>query len=363
MYISLSIGYCFHGGIYPFRIVNYRCKRTEGLIIVIYCTSEKINRLVFSHMKKNSRPTYGGQAVVEGVMFGGKHHTVTAIRRKDRTIDYFHLPREANNGLSALKKIPFLRGIVAIIQSSANGAKHLNFSTERFDLDPEEDEKIQEQQTSKLQMVLGVATIGILSFLFGKFIFTLVPVFLAVLTKPVFSSDLSQILVEGFFKLLLLFAYIYFVSMTPIIKRVFQYHGAEHKVINTFESGKELTVENVQAHSRLHYRCGSSFILFTVVVGLFIYMFVPTDPLWVRILNRLALIPVVLGVSFEVLQLTNKLREIPVLKYLGYPGLWLQLLTTKEPTDDQVEVAILSFKELLRVENKVEDNSRIEEIL
>ncbi|WP_075982275.1 DUF1385 domain-containing protein [Bacillus massilinigeriensis] len=314
-------------------------------------------------MEKNPRPNYGGQAVVEGVMFGGKHHTVTAIRRKDRTVDYFYLPREANNGLTALKKIPFLRGIVAIIQSSATGAKHLNFSTERYDVDPEDDSQIQEQQPTKLAMILGVATIGVLSFLFGKFIFTLVPVFLAVLTKPIFSSDLSQILIESFFKLVLLFCYIYFVSMTPIIKRVFQYHGAEHKVINTFEAGKELTVENVQAHSRLHYRCGSSFILFTVVVGLFIYMFVPTDPLWVRILNRLALIPVVLGVSFEVLQLTNKVREVPVLKYLGYPGLWLQLLTTKEPTDDQVEVAILSFKELLRKENETEQSSTIEEII
>lgn len=314
-------------------------------------------------MEKNPRPNYGGQAVVEGVMFGGKHHTVTAIRRKDRTVDYFYLPREANNGLTALKKIPFLRGIVAIIQSSATGAKHLNFSTERYDVDPEDDSQIQEQQPTKLAMILGVATIGVLSFLFGKFIFTLVPVFLAVLTKPIFSSDLSQILIESFFKLVLLFCYIYFVSMTPIIKRVFQYHGAEHKVINTFEAGKELTVENVQAHSRLHYRCGSSFILFTVVVGLFIYMFVPTDPLWVRILNRLALIPVVLGVSFEVLQLTNKVREVPVLKYLGYPGLWLQLLTTKEPTDDQVEVAILSFKELLRKENETEQSSTTEEII
>ncbi|MFB6465850.1 DUF1385 domain-containing protein [Cytobacillus sp. Hz8] len=315
-------------------------------------------------MEKNSKPVYGGQAVVEGVMFGGKHHTVTAIRRKDSTINYYRLPREVKNGLAAtLKKIPFIRGIVAIIQSSANGAKHLNFSTERYELNPEDDEKIKEQETSKLSMILGVATIGVLSFLFGKFIFTLVPVFLAVLTKPIFSSHLSQVLVESFFKLVLLFCYIYFVSMTPIIKRVFQYHGAEHKVINTFEAGKELTVENVQAHSRLHYRCGSSFILFTVIVGIFIYMFVPADPLWVRILNRLALIPVVLGVSFEVLQLTNKLRNIPVLKYLGYPGLWLQLLTTKEPADDQVEVAILSFKELMRMENETNQREIIKEIL
>jgi uncharacterized protein YqhQ len=170
-------------------------------------------------------------------------------------------------------------------------------------------------------------------------------------------------LVEGFFKLILLLSYIYFVSLTPLIKRVFQYHGAEHKVINTYEAGKELTVENVQEHSRLHYRCGSSFILFTVIVGVFVYMLVPTTPLWLRVVDRLALIPVVLGIAFEVLQLTNKVRNVPILKYLGVPGLWLQLLTTKEPNDDQVEVAILSFKELLRREKETEKKETIEKIV
>jgi uncharacterized protein YqhQ len=161
-------------------------------------------------------------------------------------------------------------------------------------------------------------------------------------------------MIESVFKLILLLSYIYVVSMTPMIKRVFQYHGAEHKVINCFEAGKELTIANVQASSRLHYRCGSSFILFTVIVGMFVYLLVPTDPLWVRVVNRILLIPVVLGVAFEVLQITNKVRDIPFLRFLGYPGLWLQLLTTKEPTDDQVEVALASFNELLRLERETE---------
>ena len=152
------------------------------------------------------------------------------------------------------------------------------------------------------------------------------------------------------FKLILLLTYISLISLTPFIKRVFQYHGAEHKVINAYENGLPLTVENVQAQSRLHFRCGSSFILFTVIVGMFIYFLVPTDPFWLRIVNRILLIPVVLGISFEVLQGTNALRNVPVLKYLGYPGLWLQLLTTKEPDDKQVEVAIASFEKLIEVE-------------
>ena len=321
-------------------------------------------RLV-SRMSNDKKPAYGGQAVVEGVMFGGKSNYVTAIRRKDETIDYFHLPRKANPKLTMLKKIPFIRGIVAIIEASANGTKHLNFSTERFDIDPSEDEQIaaDTSKDSKLTMFLGLAVIGVLSFLFGKVLFTLIPVFLAELTRPIFSSHLAQILIEGFFKLILLLAYIYFVSLTPLIKRVFQYHGAEHKVINAYENNLELTVENVQSQSRLHYRCGSSFMLFTVIVGVFVYTLVPTDPFYVRVLNRLALIPVVLGISFEVLQLTNKVRDIPVLKVLGYPGLWLQLLTTKEPKDDQVEVALASFNELLRLENKTETSKEKEEIV
>lgn len=310
--------------------------------------------------KQKTPPAYGGQAVVEGVMFGGRKNYVTAIRRNDGSIDFFKLPRVPNAKLSTLKKIPFLRGIVAIIEASANGTKHLNFSSERYGLDPQDDAKLEQEDKkgSGLSMFFSLAVIGVLSFLFSKFVFTLVPVFLAELVRPVFSSDAAQIGIESLFKLILLLGYIYVLSMTPLIKRVFQYHGAEHKVINCYEQNLPITIENVQKQSRLHYRCGSSFILFTIIVGMFIYLLVPTDPLWVRILDRIALIPVVLGISFEVLQLTNRVRNIPVLKVLGYPGLWLQLLTTKEPADDQVEVAIESFNELLRLEDISEQSEK-----
>lgn len=311
-------------------------------------------------MSEVQKPVYGGQAVVEGVMFGGKHHTVTAVRRKDSTIAYYHLPRKSKPIVQTLKKIPFLRGIVALIQSSATGSKHLNFSSEQFE--DQEETKVK-KEPSKLSLWLGVAVIGVLSFLFGKVLFTIIPVFLANFTRPIFHSDVAQIIIESFFKLILLLTYIYLVSLTPLVKRVFQYHGAEHKVINCFESGKELTVANVQASSRLHYRCGSSFILFTVIVGMFVYFLVPLEPLWVRIVNRILLIPVVLGIAFEVLQLTNKVRDIPLLRFLGYPGLWLQLLTTKEPDDDQVEVALASFNELLRLEKNTEQGLESEDIV
>ncbi|MDM5334462.1 DUF1385 domain-containing protein [Ureibacillus composti] len=294
-------------------------------------------------------PVYGGQALLEGVMFGGKDHTVAAIRRNDNSIDYFYAKKEKKPIYQKLKKIPFVRGNIALLESAGLGSRHLQFASDRYEVTPGEEEE-NEQELSKLQMILGVAVVGILSFLFGKFVFTLVPVFLAELFSPWVSGKTGQILLETGFKLILLLVYLYFISLTPIIKRVFQYHGAEHKVINCHEAGLELTVENVQKQSRLHYRCGSSFILFTVIIGMFVYFFFPTDPLWLRVVIRILLIPVVLGISFEVLQATNAVRDIPVLKYLGYPGLWLQLLTTKEPQDDMVEVSIASFKKLHEIE-------------
>lgn len=309
-------------------------------------------------MKEKQRAIYGGQAIVEGVMFGGKKHTVSAIRRNDHSIQYFEEPIQMNPTMQKLKKIPFVRGVVAIIQASINGSKHLNFSTERYGIDPNDDEQVaieREKQKSTIATYIGLSLLAVLSFLVGKVIFTLVPVLLAATLRPFFETDVQQVIVESIIKLLLLLVYIYAVSLTPFIKRVFQYHGAEHKVINAFENNVPLTVEGVRAQSRLHYRCGSSFMLFTVIVGMFIYFLVPTSPLWLRIVDRLLLIPVVLGISFEVLQLTNKVRHIPVLKWVGYPGLWLQLLTTKEPSDDQIEVSIASFNRLLEIEK----NSKI----
>lgn len=302
----------------------------------------------------NPTPVYGGQALLEGVMFGGNEHTVAAIRRNDESIEYYYAKKPKKPLFQKLKKIPFLRGNIALMESAGIGSKHLQFSGDRYDVDPGEEELEENQDVSKLQMILGVAVVGILSFLFGKFVFTLVPVFLAELFSPWISGKYPQIFLETGFKLILLLAYLYIISLTPLIKRVFQYHGAEHKVINCYEAGLPLTVENVQSQSRLHYRCGSSFILFTVIIGMFIYFFFPTDPLWLRVVIRILLIPVVLGVSFEVLQFTNALRNVPVLKYLGYPGLWLQLLTTKEPKDDMVEVSIASFNKLHEVERNPE---------
>lgn len=297
-----------------------------------------------------TKAIYGGQAVPEGVMFQSKTHMSTAVRRTNGDIDYFDMPRPHKPFLTKLKKIPLIRGNVAILEASVYGMKHMDFAADRYDRDPQEDYKIEAEKNAvnTTKVVLSTVIIGILTFLMGKAVLTLIPVFVAEVFSGTITGKFGQVALETLIKLIILLGYIYLLSLTPMVKRLFQYHGAEHKVINCYEQDNPLTVKNVQAESRLHYRCGSSFILFTVLVGFIVYMFVPVEPLYIRVLNRILLIPVVLGLSFEVLQLTNKLREVPLLKFLGLPGLWLQYMTTKQPNNDQVEVAIESFNHLLR---------------
>ncbi|WP_240343863.1 DUF1385 domain-containing protein [Paenibacillus sp. SYP-B3998] len=302
---------------------------------------------------------YGGQAVIEGVMFAGKNVHVTAVRKKDGSLEYLEVPKKEIPWVQALKKIPLVRGIVGIIESSAKGAQHLNFSAESFaeqEGETKESNKKEEKPGifSNISMILGVAVVGVISFLFGKFVFTLVPAVIEqFLFQNAFSNQILHNLIEGVIKIILLVGYIYFISLTPMIRRLFQYHGAEHKVISAYEAGVELTVSNVQKFNTLHYRCGSSFIVFTVIIGVVIYSFLHYDGYVERIVQRLLLLPLVIGVSYEVLRFTNSLREVPVLRFLGYPGLWLQLLTTKEPEDSQVEVSIASFNRMREAEQRI----------
>lgn len=320
-------------------------------------------------MSDNSRNIYGGQAVIEGVMMAGKHVNVTAVRRKNNEIEYFEVPKTTIPWVQKLKKIPFLRGVVGIIESSAKGSVHLNFSADKYAEDEMEDmteeERAKEIAKAKkkegkldLTMIFSVAAIGVLSFVFGKLIFTAAPAAVEeLLFKNLFDSKFGHNLLEGLIKIIFLLVYLYLMTLTPLIKRLFQYHGAEHKVITAYEAGVDLTVENVQRYSRLHYRCGSSFIIFTVIVGVIIYSLpiFTWDTIWERIWIRILLLPLVLGVSYEVLRATNAVRDIPVLRLLGYPGLWLQLLTTKEPKNDQVEVSIASFNRMLELDKQYEN--------
>src|SRR5690625_257819 len=183
-------------------------------------------------------------------MFAGKNSFVSAIRRKDRSIEYFEVKRVESNITKNLKKIPFIRGIVALLQASSNGVKHLDFASDRYDIDPEDDDKIKEEkETSKLVMILGIGVIGVLSFIVSKLIFTVTPAIVANFFHAIVPTKTGQVLLEGFFKLVLLLGYIYIISLTPLIKRVFQYHGAEHKVINAYENKVPLTVDEVDRKS------------------------------------------------------------------------------------------------------------------
>lgn len=319
-------------------------------------------------MSESTQNIYGGQAVIEGVMFAGRHANVTAVRRKNNEIIFYEVPRTSKPWIQRLKKIPLVRGVVAILESSAKGSQHLNFSMESYAedelADPSKEDaagadaaksaKKEEKSGWSLSMIVGVAVAGILSFAFGKIVFTVVPAIIEqLLFQHSFNNRVLHNLIEGVIKILFLLSYLYIISLTPLIKRLFQYHGAEHKVISAYEAGAELTVSNVQKFTRLHYRCGSSFIVFSVLVGVIVYSFFHWDSLWERIYLRILLLPVVLGVSYEALRFTNALRDLPVLRFLGYPGLWLQKLTTKEPTDDQVAVSIASFNRMLELDGQV----------
>ncbi|WP_230986776.1 DUF1385 domain-containing protein [Cohnella fermenti] len=310
-------------------------------------------------MAQQPNTAYGGQAVIEGVMFQGRHVNVTAVRRKNQEIAFYEVPRgQTPTIVKWLKKIPFIRGLVGIVESSAKGSQHLNFSAEAYAEDestPEESAKAKEKEKWSLSMILGVAVVGVLSFVFGKIIFNAVPAFLeSEIFGRAFDNKVLHNILEGVIKIGLLLFYLWMISKTPIIKRLFQYHGAEHKVISAYEAGDELTIANVQRASRLHYRCGSSFIIFTVIVGVILYSFpiFHWDTVWERIWIRIALLPVVIGISYEVLKWTNAVRDFPVLRWLGYPGLWLQLLTTKEPNDEQVAVSIASFNRMMELDRE-----------
>lgn len=307
------------------------------------------------YLSQKTASVYGGQAVIEGVMFAGKTVNVTAVRRKNEEITFYEVPRNDKPWVTALKKIPLIRGVVGIVEASAKGSMHLNYAMEAYadDMDEPAEEKKPSSSKFNLTLILGIAVVGILSFIIGKLVFTLVPVFIEdLLFGRAFENKILHNLIEGVIKIIFLLAYLYAISQTPIIKRLFQYHGAEHKVISAYEAGMDLTVKNVQRFNTLHYRCGSSFMILTVIIGVIVYSFVPWDTLWERVYQRILLLPLVIGVSYEALRATNAMRDIPVLRYLGYPGLWLQKLTTKEPTDDQVEVSIASFNRMRELDTQ-----------
>lgn len=284
-----------------------------------------------------SKPVqYGGQALIEGVMMRGPKEIAIAVRLPDGEIE---VTKQEIKPWSThpFWKLPLVRGFAALVDSLVIGTKALMFSANRAA--GEEDG----EELSFWEMALTV----VLALGFGLVLFVGLPTGTAHLLKAKVPGVVLQNLLEGAIRLVVFFAYITIISRMKDIQRVFQYHGAEHKAIYTHEAGLELSVENARPFSTLHPRCGTSFLLIVVVVSIFVFAFLGLNPLWWRILSRIVLMPLVAGVAFEILKFSAKHLDSPYWRWLIGPGLLLQKLTTREPDDQQMEVALAALRGVL----------------
>ncbi len=278
---------------------------------------------------------YGGQAVIEGVMMRGPQYWAVAVRRPDSGIIVDKKPLPAGQKKFFLFRWPFGRGVYVLAESLWLGIEALSFSAAQA---AGEGEKLSGREIAlTVAAALGLAV----------FLFAVLPVWGAHLLLALAPGNLAQNLIEGFFRMAVFLAYVAAIGRFEDIRRVFAYHGAEHKVINAYEAGEELTVESVQRHSVLHPRCGTSFLLVVMIISIFLFSLLGSQVLWWRLLSRVLLLPVVAGISYEFIKLSGKHARTWPGRFLAAPGLWLQRLTTGEPGDDQVEVALCAFTAVL----------------
>jgi uncharacterized protein YqhQ len=283
---------------------------------------------------------YGGQAVIEGVMMRGPEKWAVAVRTPSGKIVIEERPL-ASALNTPLFKLPFIRGLVALYDALVLGIEALVYSANQAV--EEEGEKL-----SKSELGLSM----ILAFAVGIGLFVVLPTWAAHASAPVIKAYWAQNLVEGIIRVILFFLYVWAIGRMEDIERVFAYHGAEHKTIHAYEAGDELTVEKVRKYTTLHPRCGTSFLLIVMIVSILIFSLLGDQNLFWRILSRILLIPVVAGVSYEVLKGSAKISHTLLGKILTAPGLWLQKLTTREPDDSMLEVAITSLKAVIKDEVK-----------
>lgn len=285
----------------------------------------------------------GGQAVLEGVMMRNHHKYAVAVRKPDGEISVKNWDTRSIRERNILLRLPIIRGVVAFIESLVLGIKTLTYSS-GF-LEEEEERSLQqgEIQVSDRREVLENVLIVTLSILLAIGFFMILPFAVSELFRGKVHSQTMLTVIEAALKMLLFLGYVVAISFLSDIKRTFMYHGAEHKTINCVENGLDLTVENVRTQSRYHRRCGTSFLLVVMIVSIIFFMFIRIDNLWLRMLYRILLIPVVAGVSFEFIQFVGD-SDNPVVLFLGKPGMWLQKLTTREPDDGMIEVAIASVE-------------------
>ena len=300
-------------------------------------------------MKKRKIRHYsgiGGQAVLEGVMMKNKDMYAVAVRKPDGDIavevDEYH-------GIaygSKLLNIPFVRGVFVFINSLILGLKSLNYSSSFYEETDEKptklDEEIDKVSSGHEDTFLMVVT-TLISFVFAIALFMVLPYALSEFISKYARNESIVAIIEGILRILIFIVYILLISRIKDIKRLFMYHGAEHKCINCIEKGRPLTVHNVKRSSRLHKRCGSSFILFVMLISIVLFFFIRVDSYIWRVVIRILLIPVISGISYEIIRLAGK-TDFFLVRLISAPGLWLQRLTTKEPDEDMIQVAIKSVE-------------------
>ena len=298
--------------------------------------------------------TYGGQAVLEGVMMRSPSSWAVAVRTPEG--DITEVVREIESPMQRRKiwRLPVVRGVIALGESLAIGFRALAISANVASQERDEEGEIQ-TQIGRGQIIFSFA----LAIGFALMLFKVGP---ALLTSwvPIDSTGLF-VVVEGVIRVAVFIAYILVISLLPDLRRVFQYHGAEHKTINALEAGAELTPANVQKFSLIHPRCGTAFLLWVMVIAIFVFAFVGRPVWYWLILSRILLLPVIAGLAYEVIRYAGMHQSNRVLMKLLAPGLWLQRLTTREPSDDQVEVSILALRRVVeREEAETPEEQRLE---
>ena len=292
-------------------------------------------------MKKRKTDHYsgiGGQAVIEGIMMKNKERYSVAVRQADGQINVLLEEYDSFAPFKSLNNIPFVRGIFNFIDSLILGTRTLNYSASFYE--EEEPGSGKKETNSAAAGMVSVITV-IISIVFAIGLFMLLPYFLSQFIRRWIVSDTIIAILEGIIRIAIFVLYFVAISCMKDIRRVFMYHGAEHKCINCLESGLPLTIDNVAMSSRQHKRCGTSFLFFVAFVSIVLFVFIRVDDPVMRVVARILLIPVIAGISYEIIRLAGRTDNI-IIRILSAPGLMLQKLTTREPDDDMIEVAIIA---------------------
>ncbi len=288
----------------------------------------------------------GGQAVLEGVMMKNRDKYAVAVRKPNGEIEVEVEEYKGICGDKKFAKLPFIRGVFAFIDSLVLGMKVTTYSASFYEEEDEKpsktEEKLEKMLGSKADDIMMTFTV-ILSVIIAVALFMLLPLFLSDLLGKYIRNASVIAMIEGLIRILIFIGYITGISLMKDIKRLYMYHGAEHKCINCIEKGRPLTVKDVKRSSRLHKRCGTSFLLFVVLVSVVVFFFIRVDNMALKLILRIALVPVIAGISYEIIRLAGRSDNI-VVRIISAPGLWMQKLTTKEPDEDMIEVAIASVE-------------------